>query len=460
MQFYEGEDFLVDVSARFLAAGLGTGEGLVVIAQRSHVDALSRHIDAADLQRGIDTGRVRLLDARTVLAEIIVDGMPDPERFRQCVGRVLDEEARAVAGRDTPTSHPPRVRAFGEMVQLLWREGLKRAAIRLEELWGEICGAYGLSLLCAYDLSNFSSDDDARLFHEVCQRHDHVIPTESYARIDDPREREFAIALLQQRERALESEIQKRKTLESALLQAEEERRRAQHASHVRNELLAAVAQELRLPLRAITRWSAILRTAQGIDVQEAAETIEFNAKTQSRLLEDVADASRVVGGTLKIRPRPVDLAFVLRTSVDAVGPAATMKEITIDVSIDGEPCLAHADAHRMEQVLSNLLSNAIQFTPEGGKVYVDLVRTEAEVAFTIRDTGCGIPASALPFVFDRLREGDRPVVARGTGIRLGLAVTRHLVELHGGSIAGVSAGVGCGSTFTVRLPRHAPQPS
>jgi signal transduction histidine kinase len=454
VQFYEGESFLVDVSARFLATGLPTGDVLVVIATRSHIDALAARADAAGLQRGIASGRVRVFDARSVLDEVTVNGVLHTERFQRFTRRMLDEHPRTAGRRETPARATRRIRAFCQMVDLLWREGNKLAAVRLEELWGEVCEARGVAVLCAHDLSNYSRDDDAGLFHSVCQRHDHVLPAESFSRIDDPRERERAVAILQQRARALESEIQKRRELEDALEEAVRERRRAEHASHVRSELLAAVAQELELPLKAIAGWTALLRTADRVDVREAAETIEWNAKTQTRLLEDLADASRVVGGTLTIHAAPVDLAFLLRASIDAVAPAAMMKEITIDVVIDQDPCMVRADGQRLDQVLSNLLSNAVQFTPEGGKISVELTETQTEIAFTVRDTGCGIHPSALPFVFDRLRRSDDPTAHRGSGIRLGLAVTRHLVELHGGSITAESPGVGCGSTFTVRLPR------
>ena len=160
--------------------------------------------------------------------------------------------------------------------------------------------------------------------------------------------------------------------------------------------------------------------------------------------------------GTLRVRPGPVDLAFVLRAAVEGVSHAALTKDITIEVCIESEPCLGHADAHRIEQVLSTLLSNAVQFAPEGGRVTVRLARTDDEVEFTVQDDGCGIAKSALPLVFDRLQRLDDHSGRRPSGLRLGLAVARSLVELHGGSITAQSEGPGGGATFTVRLPRRA----
>ena len=352
----------------------------------------------------------------------------------------------------------PRVRAVGEMVDLLCSDGASAAAVRLEEYWNEVCAEQSVSLLCAYAMDNFSSEEDGERFEEVCALHDRVIPAEGYQRIDDPLARHREIAVLQQRARALVFEVEKRKELEHALRQSMRQQRQAEHASRVRNELLATVAQELRLPLKAIVGWASLLRSGHGVDVLEAAETIELSAQAQGRLLDDLTDASRVVGGTLRIRPGPVDLAFVLRASVEAVTPAAMTKGITIDVGIDSDPCLAHADVHRVEQILSTLLSNAIQFTPEGGRIAASLLRKGEEIEFTVRDNGCGIPSNALPYVFDCLRRVEGGAVARrATGMRLSLAVARHLVELHGGSIEAHSEGTGLGSTFTIRLPRRAP---
>jgi signal transduction histidine kinase len=328
--------------------------------------------------------------------------------------------------------------------------------VRLEELWGEICAEREVALLCAYALDGFSREEDAARFDQVCASHDRVIPAERYSRIDDIGARQREIATLQQRAHALKLEVQKRTELEHAVRQAMREQRRAEHTSRMRDQLLAGLAQELRLPLKAVAGWASLLRAGQNVDLREAAETIEHAARTQSGLLDEVTDASRVLGGTLRIRPGPVDLAFVLRESVEAVAHAAMTKGITLEVGIDSDPCLAHVDGHRIGQVFSTVLSNAVQFSADGGRVEAHLSRTEDEVELTVRDNGCGIPPSALPAVFDRLRRVDEPVAHRATGLRLGLAVTRHLVELHGGTIAAASEGTGRGSTFTVVLPRRA----
>jgi signal transduction histidine kinase len=452
-QFYEDDDFLLGAVSRFVGAGLRAGEGLIVVATRAHLDALSRTLEGFGLGRAVDSGRARLFDARDMLDRFIVGGMPDRARFRAIVCPEIDGCRRAARSRGDMAGLDP-VGAFGEMVDLLCRDGNAVAALRLEDLWTEICHEKSVSLLCGYALQSFASEADAARFEAVCACHDRVIPAEGYALLDDPAARQREIATLQRRSKALEGEIQKRTELEHALRQAMREQRRAEHTSRMRDQLLAGIAQDLRLPLKAIAGWAALLRSGQDIDPIEAAETIEVAARAQASLLDEVTDASRVLGGTLRIHPGPVDLAFVLREAVEAIAEAAMTKGITLGVGIESDPCLAHVDAHRIEQVFSNLLSNAVQFASDGGKVDARLARSEDTVELTVRDDGCGISPSALPFVFDRLRRIEESAPQRPSGLRLGLAVTRHLVELHGGTIEARSEGEGRGSTFKVKLPR------
>ena len=453
-QFYEDEEFLVGSVSRFVGASLRAGEGVIVIATGPHLQSLSRALEGFELRPAVDAGRALLLDAQETLDRFMVRGMPERGRFRAIICPAIAACRRAARPRGEVFPEP--VAAFGEMVDLLCRDRNAAAALRLEQLWTEICNEHGVSLLCGYALENFATEADAARFHAVCACHDRVIPAEGYALLDDPAAKQREIATLQQRSKALEAEIQKRAELECALGRAMVEQRRAEHTSRMRDQLLAGVAQDLRLSLKSIAGWTALLRSGQGIDQLEAAETIEVAARAQASLLDEVTDASRVLGGTLRIHPGPVDLAFVLREAVDAVAEAAMIKGITIGVSIESDPCLGHVDAHRIGQVFASLLSNAVQFAAEGGNVDARLARSEDRVELTVRDDGCGIVASALPFVFDRLRRIDEAAAHRRQGLRLGLAVTRHLVELHGGTIEARSDGEGRGSTFTVRLPRRA----
>jgi signal transduction histidine kinase len=475
VQFYEDEEFLVGAITRFTEAALRAGEGTVVIATRAHLDRLRGALGGKSAE-ALEAGRVLLINARDTLEAVMVDGTPDRALFRESVGPVFERcraawgphkaretsTSRAGAAPHTSTAHgavrgdAPRLRAFGEMVNLLCKDGNLAAALRLEELWSETCQERDVSTVCGYAMSNFPGEAHSESFDAICARHDGVVPSESFARLDDPRARQREIAQLQQRARSLDTEVQKRKELELELRHARVQQRRAEHTSRVRDELLAAVAQELRPPLKVIAGWTALLRSGKDLDVREAAQTIERSAQVQGRLLEDVTDASRIVGGTLRIRPGPVDLAFVLRAAVERISAAAAAKHVQIEVRIDHDPCLGHADVHRIEQVLASLLSNALRHTPEGGKIEASLARTVEEIEFSVRDNGEGIETSALAQLFERLRRIEGRAHPRGAGMRLGLAVARHIVELHGGSIEAHSDGVDRGAIFRFRLPRRA----
>jgi signal transduction histidine kinase len=451
-QFYDSEDFLFDAVDRFVRGGLDAGDGIVLVATRPHLDVLTSRLEAAvGMREAVASGRALLFDADKTLEQLLVNGVPDADRFDRLIAHAV---ARCTRGCEAKGEgdRTPHVRGYGEMVDVLCRTGRHLAAVRLEELWNRAAEAHGLSILCGYAMSGFDGPNGPH-FDEVCAQHDRVVPAESSARAGDVSSYAREIARLKQEVQLLRAEAKQHAEAEASL---RAEVRRAEHTSRVRDALLAAVSQELRRPLKTIVSWSSLLRSAQPIDVLEAAEAIEMSAHAQYQLLDDLSDASRVVGGTMRLRPGPVDLAFVLRASVEGVSQAAMSKEITLEVSVENDPCLAHADAHRIEQVFSNLLSNAIQFTDEGGRVAVALARHGESIEFAVRDDGRGIPASALPHVFDGLRVvGDRPR-PRPDGMQLGLAVARHLVELHGGTIDAASEGAGRGSTFRVRLPRRA----
>jgi PAS domain S-box-containing protein len=219
VQFYNDEDHLSHVVADFLAAGLQAGEPLVVIATEAHRETFRRELSARgfDVDGACASGQLTLADARATLQTFMVGGMPDWDSFRRHVGGTLEKSG--AGGGHT------RVRAYGEMVDLLWREGQRTAAIRLEEFWNDLAKIHPFSLLCAYVMGNFYKDGDREQFQQVCRTHSHVVPAESYVDDSDPAERLRQVSLLQQRALALETELQERKQLEQALRAALEERR-------------------------------------------------------------------------------------------------------------------------------------------------------------------------------------------------------------------------------------------
>jgi len=231
VQFYEKDEFLADAVGRFLTAGLRAGDRMVVIASNPHTEAFLARLDQLAVDRALRDGQLTLLDAYETLSKFMIGDMPDPDLFREMLAHLIT--------RMKADGHPhARIRAYGEMVDLLWRDGNSKAAIRLEELWNDAGKEQSFSLLCAYVMGNFYKEGDAERFIEVCRNHSHVIPTERFSTLDDPSARLREISLLQHRSRLLETEIQHRKKLEDALRHALRERGR------VEEELRAAVKRE------------------------------------------------------------------------------------------------------------------------------------------------------------------------------------------------------------------------
>ena len=196
-----------------------------------------------------------------------------------------------------------------------------------------------------------------------------------------------------------------------------------------------------------------------------ALEVIERQATSQAQLVEDILDVSRVITGKLRLNIEPVDAASVINAAIDSVQLAADAKNIQLQVTLDPSARHISGDPGRLQQIVWNLLSNAVKFTPAGGRVEVRLERAGSDVQISVSDTGEGISADFLPFIFDRFRQADGTSTRRHGGLGLGLAIVRHLVELHGGSVHAASPGTGCGATFTIRLPlvvahERAPGPS
>jgi PAS domain S-box-containing protein len=233
---------------------------------------------------------------------------------------------------------------------------------------------------------------------------------------------------------------------------------RAEEASRAKDEFLATASHELRTPLNAILGWARILRSGQ-VDPSAYArglETIERNALAQVRLIEDILDGSRIITGKLHLEICPLDLAAVVRAALDAVRPAADAKGIGLIMTFEPEASRVAGDPERLQQVVWNLANNAVKFTPKGGTVTVGLARSGAHIELTVTDTGQGISQAFLPHVFERFRQAEGSTTRRYGGLGLGLALVRHLVEAHGGTVHAESEGDGRGSRFVVLLPVQA----
>jgi signal transduction histidine kinase/ActR/RegA family two-component response regulator len=242
---------------------------------------------------------------------------------------------------------------------------------------------------------------------------------------------------------------------EQLLTREQAARGEAEEANRLKDEFLATLSHELRTPLTAMLGWLSMLRAGR-LDAEtstHALETVERNARAQAQLIEDLVDVSRIVGGKLKLQIEPVDMVTVIAAAIDIVRPAAHARGVSIEVSPDASVGPVAGDPARLQQIVWNLLSNAVKFTPRDGRVIVSLRRFESFAEIEVRDTGIGIEADFLPRVFERFRQAESALIRSHRGLGLGLAIVRHLTELHGGTVSAASDGEGKGATFVLRVP-------
>jgi len=277
-----------------------------------------------------------------------------------------------------------------------------------------------------------------------------------------------ARAAAEEANKAAQEEIERRRRVEESLRQAERQRTEllereriarteAEEANRLKDEFLATLSHELRSPLNAIVAWSHILGEP-GLDpvtTSRAVEAIDRNARAQIQLVADILDVSRIVTGKFHMSLGPVRLSEVIESAADTVRPAAQARGIRLELAIDPAAGPVTGDASRLRQVIWNLLSNAMKFAPEGGRVQVRLLDTGSRIELSVTDDGPGIDPAFLPYVFDRFRQADSSSTRRHAGLGLGLAIVRHLVELHGGTVEARNREDRTGAVLVVRLPRQ-----
>ncbi len=466
VQFYESDEFLLGSLAGFVADGLSAGDACIVVARGERREGLDEHLRT----RGLDPEAARLrgqfftLDAAETLARLMVEDVPEASRFEEVVGGLI---ARAADG-------PRRVRIFGEMVALLWAEGNRDAALRLEALWNGLQKTRTFVLFCAYPMSGFGAESHAGPLGHVCAEHTRIIPAESYTAHAGADERLLAIIELQRKAATLEAEIAERREAEAALRSVKEDlervaeerqrllereraaRAEAEEANRLKDEFLATVSHELRTPLTAIIGWAHMLRH-KGLDeatVLRGLETVERNAQVQAQLVEDILDVSRVISGNLRLERRAgrPGVGRQRGRRLGATGGRFEGHPARSDARCFGAARLGRrgaAPAGRLEPPLErhqvHAGGRARRRAPERAR------RESAELL--VCDDGCGVSPDFLPHVFERFRQADGTSTRRHGGLGLGLSIARHLVELHGGTITVDSPGEEQGTTFTVRLP-------
>ena len=576
LQLFERETFLADVLARYVGAGLGAGDAAVVIATPAHRASLAEVLQ----QRSFDVpalraqGRLVLLDAQGTLDLLLHDDAFERERFVATLSPLLAAAKRSVQ----PCGS---VRAFGEMVLLLRATGRPQTALALEQAWELLARELGFSILCAYPSEAFHRHEDEAIFLEVARAHSGVFPSESYAMRGGVAERLRSIAHLQQRAGAMETELERRREIESRLQErndtlralvaaaplpivvtdldttvrlwnpaaerlfgwpaaevtgkllpivpterrgecsamrdavgrgesvravetvrlrrdgsavdvavsaapladaegnvqrlvllfedrternlAERDRQRvfdteraareqAERATRARDEFLAMLGHELRNPLSAVRSAISVARL-DGERRERALEIATRQSETLRRLVDDLLDAARITRGKVTLKKRPVPFSALVTRAVDATRPLVAERGHKLAVALPPAEVLVDVDEIRFEQVLTNVISNAARYTDPGGRIEIVASIDGADAVCRVRDDGIGIAPESQATIFDLFVQAGRGLDRVQGGLGIGLTLARTLIELHGGSIALHSDGIGKGSEFILRLP-------
>ncbi len=447
VKFYEDDAVLLDGLSQFIGSALGAGHAAIVIATQPHREGLLTLLEGAgiDINRASQQGRYVALDAAETLDKFMVDGAPHPDRFAAVIGGVIERASAATQRLN------PRVAAFGEMVAVLWAQGMPAAAIELERLWNTLADTHAFHLQCAYPMRLFPREADGSLLCSVCAEHAHVAPTERYTGLREESEQLREVTLLQQKAQALAAEIAARKQLEQALLERNVELREAVAA---RDEFLSVAAHELRTPITSLrlVAQSVLLGMKRGRDVTperitSVLSTVELKTEKLNQLMTRLLDHARIGVNKLQVEPVPTDLPALIR-SVLAERPPRTDHPIVFE---GPEHLEVEVDPLRFEQVITNLIENAIKFSPHGGPVHVSLGMADAwTVRFSVTDHGVGIPPDQRDHVFDRFHQAHGRSHLSGLG--LGLYITREVVVRHGGEIR-IEQPEHEGTRFVVLLP-------
>jgi signal transduction histidine kinase len=464
VQFYDDERFLFQTVAHFLRAGLDAGEPALVVATPAHTEGILRALGEHTTRDALRTGLLCLVDARALLAQFMVGGIPNPDLFKDALSRQL---SRMLWGEPQGVG----IRAFGEMVDLLWRDGNPNAAVRLEELWTEAGRGYPFALLCAYMMGNFYKEGHSEPLRQVCRTHSHVLPAESFSQLPDAQARLQQVIVLEQRARLLESEVACRKEIESALRKALEDRcrvelelraslRREQEArvqaqanDSFQEVFLGILGHDLRNPLNTILTTSRLmtLRRELAEESQKRLDRIVASGVRMQHMIEQILDMARerLALGIFVTPGNEQDLVPLVSRVVDDVRKAHP--EHTIDLETNG-PCRATVDGARFEQVVVNLIGNAATHGTPKRPITVSIMEKGDLVSFYVMNHGAAIAQDLLPFLFDPFRR-ERKAEGRSAGLGLGLYISERIIRGHGGTLEAQSSEAH-GTRFEATFPR------
>jgi len=483
LRYCQDDDVLTIAAAGFLADGIASGEPALVFATPTRREAMCDRLR----ERGLDVdylereSRLTLLDARATLSTFMVGEFPDAHKFSHSVGAAVERLCAA--------NHGSAVRAFGEMVSLLWQDGNTQAAVRLEELWAGLTGEQPLLVLSSDVGGEFltvtgSAERAGQYLDQIRSADDAAIPP--LADSDGPPPRSPA-----ERAAELEHELEERKMLEGRLRDAlvarkvieeqlqrasvdrerllrleREARAEAEAANRAKAEFLSLMSHELRTPLNAIGGHVQLIELELHGPVTEAQrDALARIARSQHHLLmlvNDVLNLARLESGQMEFVGEEIDLSALVKDVVEGFEPLIRRGELTHELRLppsDAPPLIAAADGEKLRQILRNLLTNAVKFTRAGGRLTIGVSESPANrdaLAVTVRDTGLGIAAVRLRRVFEPFSQEPEGTVRHLDGTGLSLAISRDLARGMGGELTAESI-PGEGSTFTLELPRAAP---
>src|SRR5712692_10331881 len=430
VQFYESDVFLLDSLSGFIGTGLSAGDACVVIATKAHRERLEERLKADGLDPIAAQARGQYIpqDAAENLSKFMVDGLPDAGRFFEVIGGIITQ---AGEGR-------LRVRAFGEMVALLWEEGNQAGAVLLEELWNELASTYSFSLFCAYPMHGFGREAHGAPFCEIGTRHTRVIPAESYNALASPDERLRAITLLQQKAASLQAEIMERKKLERQ-----------------KDEFISMASHELKTPVTSLKGFLGLLqrRLATHADEKELHYLARMDTQVQklTKLINDLLDLSKMQTGQLVYREERFELDALVQEIVENIQGTTQTHRVLLEGQTLAE---AFGDQDRIGQVLINLLNNAIKYSPQADRVMVRVTKDQNKALVSVQDFGIGIAKEHQHMIFERFYQVTDAAEKTYPGLGIGLYISSEIVKRHGGQMW-VESEKDEGATFHVTLPLY-----
>ncbi|HXH75477.1 MAG TPA: ATP-binding protein [Bacteriovoracaceae bacterium] len=440
VQFYENPKFLADSISQFVSAGLIRGEGSIIIAKNENIGLIEQSLknSGIDIQEFKQTKQLIILDAAMALNLFIVNGLPDRKKFNTEIGGMIETMSKSF----------PRIRAFGEMVGILWNNGNKEGTILLEELWNELALNYKFSLMCGYSMNSFNQSNHAEGFESICHTHSHTLPSEEFLANDNPTLHFQKVALLEQQAKALNGELQKRHKVEAEL----------REAIKTRDDLISMCSHELKTPLTSLSLQTVMSKRKiadgdRSIFAPEGVSKIVLSYEKQInrliRLVDEMLDLTRITSGKLKINLESVNLSSLIYEVLERFSDQ--LNASGCEVTIKAAPgIIGNWDKFRLEQVIVNLLTNAIKY---GKSKPIEITTTKSangSAILTIRDHGIGIAKGHQERIFQRFERIDPAKEISGLG--LGLYIVKQILNAHAGKIS-IESEPNTGSAFIVELP-------